>query len=123
MLPLGLGAVILIWTYHGFDFRHVWEVMNGGVNYGWLLFSLVFGVTGHLFRGWRWNLALAPLGEYPRRANSVYAIFVSYAANLVLPASVKFRVVEFWLSMTEFPFPSLWERSLRNVSLIRSVSC
>lgn len=85
MLPLGLGAVILIWTYHGFDFRHVWEVMNGGVNYGWLLFSLVFGVTGHLFRGWRWNLALAPLGEYPRRANSVYAIFVSYAANLVLP--------------------------------------
>lgn len=44
-----------------------------------------FGVFGHLFRGWRWNLALAPLGEHPKISNSVYAIFIAYAANLVLP--------------------------------------
>lgn len=50
-----------------------------------MLFSLVFGVFGHLFRGWRWNLSLAPLGEFPKRCNTVYAIFVSYAANLVIP--------------------------------------
>lgn len=80
-----LGAAILVWTYHGFDFRRVCEVMDGGMNYGWMLFSLVFGVFGHLFRGWRWNLALAPLGEYPKRSNSVYAIFVAYAVNLILP--------------------------------------
>lgn len=84
-LPLMLGAAILVWTYHGFDFRCVCEVMDGGMNYGWMLFSLVFGVFGHLFRGWRWNLALAPLGEYPKRSNSVYAIFVAYAVNLILP--------------------------------------
>ena len=84
-LPLVLGAVILLWTYHGFNFRHVYEVMDGGMNYGWMLFSLVFGVFGHLFRGWRWNLALAPLGEHPKISNSVYAIFIAYAANLVLP--------------------------------------
>lgn len=84
-LPLMLGAAILVWTYHGFDFRRVCEVMDGGMNYGWMLFSLVFGVFGHLFRGWRWNLALAPLGEYSKRSNSVYAIFVAYAVNLILP--------------------------------------
>lgn len=84
-LPLVLGAVILLWTYHGFDFRRVYEVMDGGMNYGWMLFSLVFGVFGHLFRGWRWNLALAPLEEHPKLSNSVYAIFIAYAANLVLP--------------------------------------
>lgn len=84
-LPLMLGAAILVWTYHGFDFWRVCEVMDGGMNYGWMLFSLVFGVFGHLFRGWRWNLALAPLGEYPKRSNSVYAIFVAYAVNLILP--------------------------------------
>lgn len=84
-MPLMLGAAILVWTYHGFDFRRVCEVMDGGMNYGWMLFSLVFGVFGHLFRGWRWNLALAPLGEYPKRSNSVYAIFVAYAVNLILP--------------------------------------
>lgn len=84
-LPLFLGAAILVWTYHGFDFRRVWSVLNGETNYWWLLFSLVFGVFGHLFRGWRWNLTLAPLGEYPKLSNSVYAVFISYAANLVIP--------------------------------------
>lgn len=85
VLPLLLGVAVLFWTYKGFDFNRVYEVLNGGVNYWWMLFSLVFGVFGHLFRGWRWNLALAPLGEKPRLANSVYAIFVSYATNLVIP--------------------------------------
>ena len=85
VLPLVLGAAILVWTYHGFDFRKVSYVLGHGMNYGWMLFSLVFGVLSHVFRGWRWNLALAPLGEYPKASNSVYAIFVSYAANLVIP--------------------------------------
>lgn len=85
VLPLILGAAILVWTYHGFDFRLVGEVVEHGINYGWMLFSLVFGVWAHIFRGWRWNLALAPLGEYPKLSNSVYSIFVSYAANLLLP--------------------------------------
>ena len=55
------------------------------MNYWWMLLSLVFGVFSHIFRGWRWNLTLAPLGEYPKLSNSVYAVFISYAANLVLP--------------------------------------
>ena len=75
----------MIWTYKGFDFNRVWSVISNDVNYWWLIFSLVFGICGHLFRGWRWNLSLAPLGEFPKKSNSVYAIFVSYAANLVIP--------------------------------------
>ena len=85
VLPLLLGAAILVWTYKGFDFKRMLSVMEEGFNYWWMLFSLVFGVFGHLFRGWRWNLSLAPLGEHPKARNSVYAIFVSYAANLVIP--------------------------------------
>lgn len=85
VLPVVLGAVILLWTYHGFDFSAAGQVFEQGFNYGWMLFSLMFGVLAHIFRGWRWNLSLEPLEEYPRRSNSVYAIFVSYAANLVVP--------------------------------------
>ena len=85
MLPLLLGTAILLWTYHDFDFHRVRNVLAGEMNYGWMLFSLVFGVFGHLFRGWRWKLTLAPLGEHPRSAICVYAVFISYAANLVLP--------------------------------------
>ena len=83
--PLLLGAAILLWTYHGFDFSHLWSVCRQGIDYGWMGCSLLFGILAHVLRGWRWNLALAPLGEYPRRSNSVYAVFVAYAANLVLP--------------------------------------
>lgn len=83
--PLFLGVAILGWMYRGFDFSRVWQVLSGDMHYEWMLLSLVFGVFSHLFRGWRWRLALAPLGEYPRTANCVYAVFVSYAANLVIP--------------------------------------
>ena len=84
LFPLLLGAAILIWTYHGFDFQGV-AVALKEMDYGWMAFSLMFGVFGHLFRGWRWTLSLEPLGEYPKSANCVYAIFVSYAANLLVP--------------------------------------
>lgn len=85
VFPLLLGAAILFWTYRDFNFQRIGEVLNGGIHYGWMLFSLVFGVLANLFRGWRWTLALEPLGEYPKKSNCVYAIFVSYAANLVIP--------------------------------------
>ncbi|MBE6274832.1 MAG: flippase-like domain-containing protein [Bacteroides sp.] len=85
VFPFLLGAAILCWTYRDFNFQRVGDVLSGGVDYAWILLSLVFGVTANLFRGWRWTLALEPLGEYPKKSNCVYAIFVSYAANLVIP--------------------------------------
>ena len=84
MFPLLLGAAILIWTYHGFDFQRVSSVLDD-INYGWMGVTLLFGILSHLFRGWRWKLALEPLGERPRTGNCVYAVFVAYAANLVIP--------------------------------------
>ena len=85
VFPLLLGAFILFWVYRDFSFQRVWEVLTGGMNYGWILVSLVFGVFANLFRGWRWKLALEPLGESPKAAHCVYAIFISYASNLVIP--------------------------------------
>ena len=82
--PLLLGTAILVWTYHGFDFQGISGALTE-MDYGWMAFSLVFGLFGHLFRGWRWTLALDPLDEHPKSSNCVYAIFVSYAANLVVP--------------------------------------
>lgn len=50
-----------------------------------MLLSLSFGIFPQMLRGWRWRLALEPLGERPRSATCVFAIFVSYAASLVIP--------------------------------------
>ena len=85
IFPLLLGVFILVWVYRDFNFQRVGEVMLHGMDYGWIVLTLVFGVFANLFRGWRWKLALEPLGEYPKTSNCVYAIFISYASNLVIP--------------------------------------
>ena len=85
VFPLLLGTFILVWVYRDFNFQRVGEVLTGQMNYGWISLSLVFGVFANLFRGWRWKLALEPLDEHPKTANCIYAIFISYASNLVIP--------------------------------------
>ena len=85
LLPVALGGFILYWVYRDFDFARAKEVLLHGTNWGWMLFSLFFGVMSHVFRGWRWKQTLAPLGAYPKSGDCVDAIFVSYAANLILP--------------------------------------
>lgn len=79
-----LGVVILYWIYAEFDFSQV-SVALKDMDLFWFVLSLFFGVFSHVLRGWRWLLALAPLGYYPRRSNCVYSIFIAYAANLLLP--------------------------------------
>lgn len=84
-LPLLLGAFILYWVYYDFDFALVKEVLRRDTNWGWMLLSLFWGVMGHVVRGWRWRQTLEPLGVSPKTVHCVDAIFISYAANLVLP--------------------------------------
>lgn len=83
--PLLLGGAVLWWTYRGFDFGKVTEALCGGMDYGWMVCSLFFGVMSHVIRGWRWRQTLEPLGESPKTGNCVYAVFVAYVANLVVP--------------------------------------
>lgn len=85
LLPLLLGGAIFVWTYADFDFSEVNDIVINRMNVWWILFSLVFGVFSHLLRGWRWKLSLAPLDAHPKTSNCVNAVFVSYAANLLIP--------------------------------------
>ena len=55
------------------------------MKWGWMLLSLAFGILPQLARAWRWKMALEPLGERPRRSTCEDAIFLSYAASLVVP--------------------------------------
>ena len=85
ILPIVLGGFILYWVYRDFDFSRVGEVLRHGTNWWWMLFSLLFGVLAQVFRGWRWRQTLGPLDAFPRRSDCVNAIFISYAASLVVP--------------------------------------
>lgn len=85
VLPIVLGGFILCWVYRDFDFRHAGQILLHGINWWWMLFSLFFGTMSHILRGWRWKQTLEPLDENPHLSTCVYAIFISYAANLILP--------------------------------------
>lgn len=85
LLPIILGGTILYWMYRDFDFRTVGNVLRYEMNWTWMLLSFPFGITAQMFRGWRWRQTLEPLGLYPRVSTCTHAIFLSYAASLVVP--------------------------------------
>lgn len=85
LLPLLLGGFILVWIYRDFDFSRVKQTLFYDMNWWWMLLSLFFGVMSHVIRGWRWKMTLAAMDAHPKTSNCVNAVFVSYAANLVLP--------------------------------------
>ncbi len=84
-LSLFLGGAILFWMYRGFDFKQVEQVMLHEMNWTWMLLSFPFGIMAQVFRGWRWKQSLEPVGEDPRTSTCIHAIFISYAASLLIP--------------------------------------
>ncbi len=85
VLPLLLGGFVLYWVYRGFDFGRAFAVFRHGLRWEWMALSLLFGVWSHVERGLRWRQTLGPLGLHPRTSRLVDAIFLSYAASLVVP--------------------------------------
>lgn len=85
VFPLVLGAIILWWTYRDFDFSQVSDVLWHQMDWWWMGLSIPFGILAQMFRGWRWKQTLEPLGEHPTTRHCVNSIFVSYAANLLIP--------------------------------------
>lgn len=85
VMSVVLGGFILYWVYSDFDFEQAVSVLCNHTRWDWMLLSLFFGVMSHVLRGWRWKQTLEPLGVHPHSSDCVDAIFVSYAANLVLP--------------------------------------
>lgn len=85
MLPFVLGLGILWWMYRGTNWSDFGHYVLHEMNWWWMLLSLAFGILPQMARAWRWKMAFEPLGEHPRRTSCTDAIFMSYAASLVIP--------------------------------------
>ena len=85
LAPLILGGAILYWMYRGEDWQSIKEVALHQMDWTWMLLSFPFGILAQAFRGWRWRQTLEPIGEKPRQTVAVNAVFMSYAASLVVP--------------------------------------
>lgn len=80
-----LAIVILFWMYRGFPFSKVGQTLCHEMDWGWMLLSLSFGIIPQILRGIRWRMALTPLDEHPTRRHCISAIYMSFAASLVIP--------------------------------------
>jgi uncharacterized protein (TIRG00374 family) len=85
VLPFILGGAILWWMYRGEDLSTISHVLTEEMNWTWMLLSFPFGILALAFRGWRWKQTLEPMGEKPRTSICLNAVFLSYAASLVIP--------------------------------------
>jgi len=85
VLPLAFGGAILYWMYRDFDFAKLRHTLLYGMDWTWMLLSFPFGISAQLFRGWRWQQTLEPMGEKTRRSVAVNSIFLSYAVSLIVP--------------------------------------
>lgn len=85
ILPLILGGGILYWMYRNTDSDSMKHLFLEEMNWWWMLLSFPFGILAQMFRGWRWKQTLEPIGENPRTSTALNAIFLSYAASLVIP--------------------------------------
>lgn len=90
ILPLLFGGAILYWMYRNFDFQKIDTVLWHEMDWTWMILSFPFCILAQAFRAIRWRQTLEPVGERPRLSSCINAIFVSYAASLVVP-----RVGEF----------------------------
>lgn len=84
VIPFLLGGVILWWMYRDADLE---TIASTDVEWGWMAFSLVFGVTAQLFRALRWKQSLEPLDEHPRLETCIHGVSISYASSLIIPRS------------------------------------
>ena len=100
IFPILLGGAILYWMYRGEDFTRLEHVLTEEMDWTWMLLSFPFGILAQMFRGWRWKQTLDPIDDLSpnsvkqsssdkkiraRSATCIHAVFISYAASLLIP--------------------------------------
>lgn len=85
LVSLCLGGSILWWMYRGFSAEEFGVALSHSIDWTWMIASLPFGIMACWLRAMRWRQLMQPLGLEPRRHVTSAAIFIGYAASLVLP--------------------------------------
>ena len=70
----------------------------------YIFFSIILGIASHLSRAYRWNYMLNSMGYYTKFINNVFAIFITYLANLGVPRSGEILRATVMQSYESIPF-------------------
>lgn len=87
VIPLGLGFWIIMWSMSGLSVQDRSEIKTAFLqaNYFWIVLAVILGILSHVSRAYRWQFLVEPLGCKPKLLNSVFAVFIGYLVNLLIP--------------------------------------
>lgn len=82
---LSIGLFLLWFASRTLDEQGWAEMKNSlaGVNYGFVLLSILAGILSHLIRAMRWNQMIQTFGYRPKLYNAFFAVMIGYLANYV----------------------------------------
>jgi len=82
---LSIGLFLLWLASRTLDEQGWAEMKNSlrGVNYGFVLLSILAGIISHLIRAIRWNQMIQTFGYRPKLYNAFFAVMIGYLANYV----------------------------------------
>jgi uncharacterized protein (TIRG00374 family) len=83
-LSLAVGGVCVVYAMHGMDKAAVWQALRDLPPSAIALYLLTLAVT-HLFRAWRWEFLLRPLGVSLPLRRLLLISSVGFMAILALP--------------------------------------
>jgi uncharacterized protein (TIRG00374 family) len=114
--------------YRDFPFSRLSDVLLHQMRWEWMLLSFIPGILAQVFRGLRWHQSLTPLGERPRVSHCIYAVFLSYAASLIIPRIGEFLRCGVLTRHDKTDFPKalgtvVTERAVDSVIVLLLVLC
>jgi uncharacterized protein (TIRG00374 family) len=81
-LTVGLFAVFL----HGIDLHEAWQAVLGA-HAGWIAAAVLVTLQTYVFRAWRWQILLRPIGR-ASFVNAFKTTVIGFAATFLLPARI-----------------------------------
>ncbi len=85
VIYLSIGGFLMWFVYRNYDMSEIRASLSQGINYWWLLFSMVLGLASHFSRTIRWQMLIEPIEKKTRLSNTFFAVMIGYFANLLIP--------------------------------------
>ncbi len=73
------------YVYRNYDMQEIQRTLKNGVNYWWILLSMIAGLASHFSRTIRWQMLIEPIEKKTKLSNTFFAVMVGYFANLLIP--------------------------------------
>lgn len=80
----GVAVLLLYLVFRDQDLHKIGNNLMKA-NYYWVVLSLLLSLLSYVFRAYRWNLLIEPLGFKPSLLNSLSAVSIGYFANIAVP--------------------------------------